>query len=71
MLEIIKIEEFEQDGSIYIREIYNNGTIVETPKQEETTGNITPTSVPYQPTNAEVAQMISDLQADLIIAGVL
>ncbi len=26
---------------------------------------------PYQPTNAEVAQMISDLQADLIIAGVL
>lgn len=26
---------------------------------------------PYQPTNAEVAQMISDLQADLIIAGVI
>ena len=26
---------------------------------------------PYHPTNAEVAQMISDLQADLIIAGVL
>jgi hypothetical protein len=26
---------------------------------------------PKQPTNAEVAQMISDLQADLIIAGVL
>ena len=26
---------------------------------------------PYQPTNAEIAQMISDLQADLIIAGVL
>lgn len=26
---------------------------------------------PHQPTNAEVAQMISDLQADLIIAGVL
>lgn len=25
----------------------------------------------YQPTNAEVAQMISDLQADLIIAGVI
>lgn len=29
------------------------------------------TPEPYQPTNAEVAQMISDLQADLIIAGVL
>lgn len=28
-------------------------------------------SEPYQPTNAEVAQMISDLQADLIIAGVI
>ena len=26
---------------------------------------------PYQPSNAEIAQMISDLQADLIIAGVL
>jgi hypothetical protein len=26
---------------------------------------------PNQPTNAEVAQMISDLQADLIIAGVI
>lgn len=26
---------------------------------------------PYQPTNAEVAQMISDLQADLVIAGVI
>jgi hypothetical protein len=27
--------------------------------------------IPYEPTNAEVAQMISDLQADLIIAGVV
>lgn len=30
-----------------------------------------PESQPYQPSNAEVAQMISDLQADLIIAGVI
>lgn len=30
-----------------------------------------PIPEPYQPSNAEVAQMISDLQADLIIAGVL
>ena len=30
-----------------------------------------PEPQPYQPTNAEVAQMISDLQADLIIAGVI
>lgn len=27
--------------------------------------------IPHQPTNAEIAQMISDLQADLIIAGVI
>lgn len=26
---------------------------------------------PYEPTNTEVAQMISDLQADLMIAGVI
>lgn len=32
----------------------------------------TPTPVPpVQPSNAEVAQLISDLQADLIIAGVI
>lgn len=32
-----------------------------------------PTPVPqvHEPTNAEIAQMISDLQADLIIAGVI
>ena len=28
-------------------------------------------SEPYQPTNAEVAQLLSDLQADLVIAGVI
>ena len=26
---------------------------------------------PYQPTNAEIAQMISDLYADLVIGGVI
>ena len=30
-----------------------------------------PEVVPTQPTNAEVAQLISDLQADLLIAGVI
>lgn len=30
-----------------------------------------PEPLPYQPTNAEVAQMISDLQVDLILAGVI
>ena len=32
---------------------------------------VEPTPEPHQPTNSEVAQMISDLQADLIIAGVI
>ncbi len=30
-----------------------------------------PSPQPYSPTNAEIAQMISDLQADLVIAGVI
>lgn len=33
--------------------------------------DVPPEPVPMQPNNAEVAQMISDLQADLIIAGVI
>lgn len=32
---------------------------------------VEPTPEPHQPSNAEVAQMISDLQVDLIIAGVI
>lgn len=30
-----------------------------------------PEPTPYQPSNAEIAQLISDLQVDLIIAGVI
>lgn len=30
-----------------------------------------PEPIPYQPSNAEIAQLISDLQVDLIIAGVI
>lgn len=33
--------------------------------------DVPPEPVPMQPSNAEVAQMISDLQADLMIAGVI
>ena len=40
---------------------YENGIWVDVPVPSE----------PNQPSNAEVAQMISDLQADLIIAGVI
>lgn len=35
MAQIIKTEEFEQNGSIYIREIYDKGHIVEYPKPQE------------------------------------
>lgn len=34
MSQIIKTEEFEQDGNVYIREIYDSGTIAETLKSE-------------------------------------
>ena len=30
-----------------------------------------PEPIPYQPSNAEIAQLISDLQVDLIVAGVI
>ena len=30
-----------------------------------------PEPAPYQPSNAEIAQLISDLQVDLIVAGVI
>lgn len=30
-----------------------------------------PEPTPYQPSNAEIAQLISDLQVDLIVAGVI
>lgn len=70
MLKIIRTEYFEHDGYTYIREYYNNGTIVESLKPEGAESIPTFTK-PNQPTNAEVIQAISDLQADLIIAGVL
>lgn len=49
---------------------YGNGTVVR---------SLIPQPMPeldqqpeiHEPTNAEVAQMISDLQADLVIAGVI
>ncbi len=46
-------------------QVYN----YETGEWEET--SLTINSEPHQPTNAEIAQQISDLEANLIIAGVL
>lgn len=43
---------------------YDNGEWVEVPVEPSEPEH-------HQPTNAEIAHMISDLQADLIIAGVL
>lgn len=66
--------EYEKGGVEFVKvtgyKIYNDGSkevaySFDSPKQS------TYAPEPYQPTNAEVAQMISDLQADLIIAGVI
>lgn len=70
MSESLKKEEFVKDGLVYIRE-YHGGHVVEYIKPSDIDIQVTQTPEPYQPTNAEVAQMISDLQADLIIAGVI
>ena len=61
-----------------------NGVAIADGEIESTIGNIgqimqpdgsfitpNPEPQPYSPTNAEIAQMISDLQADLLIAGVI
>jgi len=56
------------DGDYKVTE-YGNGTVVRSLISELTTTEPQPTS--NNPTNSEIAQMISDLQADLIIAGVI
>ena len=52
----IEVPDYSYIGKKYIDEVW------EEISQEPT---------PYTPTNIEIAQMISDLQADLIIAGVI
>lgn len=51
----------------------NLGEIGETMQSDGTfIGEVAPTTIyTNEPTNAEIAQMLSDLQADLIIAGVI
>ena len=60
--------EVVDNNTLKIGDIWHPDTqeweIVDLPEPE-------PEPHPYQPTNAEVAQMISDLQADLLIAGVI
>ena len=55
-------DDFKPLGKMYV-----NGEWLPQPESEQAEQ----IAKPYQPTNAEVAQMISDLQVDLIIAGVI
>ena len=60
-------EERPKEGFFYIINGDGEGYFSEFPPEPE------PEPFPqvHEPTNAEIAQMISDLQADLIIAGVI
>ena len=55
-------QDWEEVSESKLVEVFGFNPFTEEPKQEPQ---------PYQPTNAEVAQMISDLQVDLILAGVI
>lgn len=57
----IEVSDYLMLGNRYVGGLWE----IITPPEPE------PEPVPAQPTNADVAQMISDLQADLIIAGVI
>lgn len=56
------------DGDYNVTE-YENGSVVRSLISQPVT--VEPQPEIHEPTNAEVAQMISDLQADLAIAGVI
>ena len=60
MAQIIKIEEFEQEGNIYIREYYDRGHIVERLKPQEITEPIEQPT--YEPTEQEL------IQAEILLA---
>ena len=64
----MEIKTFIENG-MNVREIWVDGVL----KGREVTP--IPSDIPiveiYQPTNSEVARMISDLQIDLLIAGVI
>lgn len=60
---IIKTEEFEKDGCIYIRNTYNNGTIEEYIKTDEST-----LPEPTQPpvTNEDIMNKLNDMSGDQV-----
>ena len=62
------LNQYEHEGMLtteYTKDGINISHVVKSPAISE------PEPTVYQPTNIELAQMISDLQVDLIIAGVI
>ena len=55
-------QDWEEVSESKLVEVFGRNPFTEEPKQEPQ---------PYQPSNAEIAQLISDLQVDLIVAGVI
>lgn len=68
-MKITNEQELIENGYTYIERTYDTGTVEKIMKVEPVISEPEPTV--YQPTNTELAQMISDLQADLMIAGVI
>lgn len=68
-MKITNEQELIENGYTYIERTYDTGTVEKIMKVEPVISEPAPTV--YQPTNTELAQMISDLQADLMIAGVI
>lgn len=60
---ILKENELQTDLGVIGQIMQDDGTFVFSTVLTE--------SQPYVPSNTEIAQMISDLQADLLIAGVI
>lgn len=65
----LNIIAIECDDTVTIGDIYND--VSKTFSKPVLPAPVTLTPVPTQPTNAELAQLVSDLQADLLIAGVI
>ena len=59
---MVEIGSFDES---YVWKKYENGEWLKESNQPQTQ------PAPRQPTNTEVAQMISDMYADLVIAGVI
>lgn len=61
--------EVPEDNALKVGDIWHGDT--QTWESVEISPVPRPTPEPNQPTNADIAQLVSDLYADLIIAGVI